>query len=339
MKKQTHQSENLRIKALNLYDNEEEISKIASALSVKTRRDIIKLINTSGLTISEIAWKLNIPISTASFHVKTLIDAGLLIYSNASKKVGNEKKVFLGNYLFTLFTGNTQNQITVKNETQVFNIPIGSYTDYKVEPTCGIATKAGHLFVSDTPCVFSSPNRFEAGIIWIKSGYLEYSIPLLDFAFKQNEAVSYNDKKSIISLCFSFEICSECARYNHSFKSDITFFVNGVELCTYLSPGDFGERRGKLNPDWWPDSHTQYGLLQNLDIRFDGTYLNEKRVSDLGISDLGLLDNNLLKFKIAVKDDAKHVGGFNVFGKDFGDYNQDILLTVTYQKTLKQIEK
>lgn len=339
MDKHIKHEDNSRLKALNLYDNEEEIAKISSALSVKTRRDIIKLINTSGLTISEIAWKLNIPVSTASFHVKTLIDAGLLIYSNTNKKVGNEKRVFLGNYLFTLFTGNARAQATIKEETKTINIPIGSYTDYQIEPTCGIATEKGHLFISDTPCIFSSPNRFEAGLIWLKQGFLEYSIPLLDFNYAQDSGVSYSDKKSIISLSFSFEICSECANYNHNFKSDITFSINGVELCTYISPGDFGERRGKLNPEWWVDTNTQYGILLNLDVRFDGTYLNEKRVSDVSIADIGLLNSNLLKFKIEVKKDAKHVGGFNLFGKGFGDYNQDILLAITYQKSISKIDK
>ena len=337
-KNDTLTKHNARIKALNLYEDEEKIVKITSALSVKTRRDIIKLINTSSLSINEIAWKLNIPVSTASFHVKTLVDAGLLIYSTPTKKIGNEKRVFLGDYLFTLYTGNPNKEYVVKQEQQTFNVPIGSYTAYSVKPTCGIATKTGYILVSDTPCVFSSPQRFEAGLIWLKQGFLEYSIPLLDYSNSVKGKLQYNDKKSIISVCFTFEICSECAGYNHNFKSDITFSINGVDLCVYTCPGDFGDRRGKLTPEHIPDRITQYGLLQCLDVRFDGTYLNEKRVSDLCIADLNLTDNDILTFRISVKEDAKHVGGINLFGKDFGDYPQDIILTVTYQKKVKQID-
>ena len=30
------------------------------------------------------------------------------------------------------------------------------------------------------------------------------------------------------------------------------------------------------------------------------------------------------------KPDAKYIGGFNLFGKEFGDYAQDIILNVEY---------
>ena len=93
---------NHRLQTLNLYDSDAELAKIASALSVKTRRDIIRLINRAPCSINQIAWKLNIPVSTASFHVKALIDAGLVIAPSISQKRGNEKAVTLGNYLFTL---------------------------------------------------------------------------------------------------------------------------------------------------------------------------------------------------------------------------------------------
>lgn len=330
-KKSQEVNDNIRLKALNLYDDENVLAKIASALSVKTRREILKLINVSPMSINEIAWKLNVPVSTVSFHVKSLVEAGLLIYSTNTKRIGNEKLITLGNYLFTIYTGNPKPSEVIKTEAVSIDIPIGSYTDYKVLPTCGITTTNGQLLVSDAPCIFSSPNRFDAGLIWLKQGYLEYSVPILNYSGSRDHVITYNDKNSIISLSFKFEICSECAGYNHDFKSDITFSANGIELCTYTSPGDFGERRGRLNPEWFSGNLTQYGLLQNLDIRFDGTYLNEKRVSDVCIADLNLNDNNLLTFKIEVKDDAKHIGGFNLFGKNFGDYPQDITLTITYQ--------
>lgn len=77
---QTENEEKARIKSLNLYENEETIANIASALSVPARRKIIKLINKSNFSINEIAEKLNMPVSTTSFHVKVLVNAGLLSY-------------------------------------------------------------------------------------------------------------------------------------------------------------------------------------------------------------------------------------------------------------------
>lgn len=321
---------NHRLQTLNLYDSDAELAKIASALSVKTRRDIIRLINRAPCSINQIAWKLNIPVSTASFHVKALIDAGLVIAPSISQKRGNEKAVTLGNYLFTLSLAAPPTESTVRDVMSV-NIPIGSYSSFSATPTCGLACGDGILVVSDTPALFHSPRRFEAGLIWLKQGYLEYTIPILDYSGTRNGVSVYHDKKSIVSLDFTFEICSETALYDHDCKSDITLSVNGMEICTFTSSGDYGERRGKLNPEWHPDALTQYGMLQNLDIRFDGSYLNEKRVSDICIDDLDLGENELLTFRIEVKKDARYVGGFNLFGKTFGDHPQDILLNITYQ--------
>ena len=36
-------------------------------------------------------------------------------------------------------------------------------------------------------------------------------------------------------------------------------------------------------------------------------------------------------FCIEVKEDAKHVGGVNIFGKKFGDYPQGIIMNITYE--------
>lgn len=321
-----------RLKTLDLYENCEDLQKVASALSVKTRQDIIRLINLSPHSINQIAWKLNIPVSTASFHVKVLVEAGLLQYSETPNKRGNEKTVSLGAYLFTLFLGAPTRPDHPVRKVEVVDIPIGSYTDHSVSPTCGILSEDGIFLVSDTPAVFYSPMRFTAGLIWLKKGYLEYTVPMLDYIGSQDKQTVYRNKNHITSLCFQFEICSETVLYNHDYKSDVTFSVNGIEACTFTTSGDFGERRGRLNPDRLTDSFTQYGMLETVDIRFDGTYLNEKRVSDVCIGDLRLSEQDTLTFRIQVKDDAKHVGGFNLFGKSFGDHAQDIRLSITYQE-------
>ncbi len=321
---------NHRLQTLNLYDRDEELSKIAAALSVKTRRDIIRLINQSPMSINQIAWKLNIPLSTASFHIKTLEHAGLVCCTTVAQKRGNEKNVSLGNYFYALSLGAPQTESIVR-DVQSMNIPIGSYSAFSVQPTCGIVCSNGTLVVSDTPAVFYSHRRTDAGVIWTKQGYLEYTIPILDYSGSRDGAVFYRDRNSIVSLNFSFEICSEAPLYDHDCKSDITLSVDGTEIVTFTSSGDYGERRGKLNPDWYNDAITQYGLLQNFDIRFDGAYLNEKRVSDFAIEDLRLKEKDIITFRIEVKKDAKHVGGFNLFGKRFGDYPQDIMLNITYQ--------
>ena len=123
------------------------------------------------------------------------------------------------------------------------------------------------------------------------------------------------------------ELCSETSTYNNHWESDITFWINGVELCTYRSPGDFGGRRGMNNPDWWQDFMTQYGQLVTVSVTADGVTLNNVRVTDCTLEQLKLDEGDFFELKIGVKENAKAKGGFNLFGKGFGDYKQDIRIS------------
>ena len=321
-----------RIQTLSLYEDEELIAKIASALSVKTRREILKLLNRAPCSINDISWKLGIPVSTASFHVKALVEARLLIYSVNTKKRGNEKLVSLGSYVIALFLSQRRSVDLKYNKVKTVEIPIGSYSSHQVTAPCGMLLKDGEEYLlADFPATFHHPKRFMAKSIWLTQGYLEYTVPLFNYNIPKEAVVEPLDKNSIMSLNLAFEICSETAQYNHDYKSDITLTVNGIEICTFVCQGDYGERRGRFAGKTLPDVHTQYGLLQSLDVRFDGSYLNEKRVSDVCIADLKLKNSDVITFRIEVKKDATHVGGFNLFGKEHGDYPQDILLSLTYQ--------
>ena len=323
------EKDDIRLQKIDLYEREERLAKVCSALTVPTRRQIVRLINDQPLSINDIAWRLNIPVSTASFHVKVLVEAGILRYSANTKKRGNEKLVSLGNYLYTLYLGHKAEPSP--DFVYTMEVPIGSYTAFSASPTCGMCVPNSPVMLpTDTQTTFFSPQRFNAGLIWLHSGYLEYTVPFTDYVGVWND-LRYCDKNDISSLCFRFEMCSETASYNHDFKSDVTFSVNGVETTTFVSTGDFGERRGRLNPPDYPNETTQYGLLYTVDVRFDGTYVNEKRVSDVCVDDLQLASSNTLTFRFEVKEDAVHVGGFNLFGKSFGDYPQDVVVSVTYQ--------
>ena len=46
---------------------------------------------------------------------------------------------------------------------------------------------------------------------------------------------------------------------------------------------------------------------------------------------LNLTKGNRTTLKIGVKKDAEHLGGFNIFGDKFGDYNQGIVFTAIYE--------
>ncbi|MFZ2638940.1 MAG: transcriptional regulator, partial [Agathobacter rectalis] len=37
-----------------------------------------------------------------------------------------------------------------------------------------------------------------------------------------------------------------------------------------------------------------------------------------------------IRFRIAVEEDSAHVGGLTIFGKSFGNYDQDIVVSINY---------
>lgn len=45
--------------------------------------------------------------------------------------------------------------------------------------------------------------------------------------------------------------------------------------------------------------------------------------------DLHLDTATSIELKIGIKEDAKHMGGINIFGKEFGNYHQDILMILS----------
>ena len=44
--------------------------------------------------------------------------------------------------------------------------------------------------------------------------------------------------------------------------------------------------------------------------------------------DLKLYEGSAIKLDIGIKEDAEHKGGINLFGKNFGDYPQAIVMIV-----------
>ena len=161
--------------------------------------------------------------------------------------------------------------------------------------------------------------RYDAQLLWFQQGYVEYRF--------SNRILKDNHLKCIE---ISFEACSEAPNYRMDWPSDISVFLNGVEIGTWLCPGDFGGRQGKFSPLWWNQSSTQYGILKRWRVDETGAYLDDVRISDVTLSDLGIMESPFIRLSIAVKKDAVHQGGINLFGEKFGDYNQAIMMRLDY---------
>jgi predicted transcriptional regulator len=132
-------------------------------------------------------------------------------------------------------------------------------------------------------------------------------------------------------LEISLEICSEAPGYNESWPSDIFFEINGINLGKWICPGDFGSRPGALTPEWY-NMGTQYGLLKTIKVDEAGSYVDGSRISDITIDDLDLASGVPIEFSVINPKDAQNRGGVTLFGKSFGNYSQDIILSMWTQE-------
>jgi predicted transcriptional regulator len=158
-----------------------------------------------------------------------------------------------------------------------------------------------------------------ASLLWFSEGFVEYKIPNMLSA------------KNVLELLeISLEISSEFPNSNNVWPSDITFYVNDINIGTWTCPGNFSDVRGRYTPSWWEDKNSQYGLLKHIRISQYDTCIDGKFLSNVVLSDLGIEGKNLLKFKISVESDAENVGGVTIFGKGFGNHDQDIMFNFYY---------
>ncbi|MBS6194051.1 MAG: helix-turn-helix domain-containing protein [Clostridiales bacterium] len=297
-------------------ENIDELCDLGKALSSPVRLEILQLLYGESLIIGEIAKKMNLPASSTAFHLKLLEQAGLIRMEEQPGTRGNTKLCTKKEDYITINLVSRNADIA-----EIFSaeMSVGAYSSCKVTPTCGIQGVDGIIGNEDREYCFYYPERMHAGILWTSSGYVEY---------KFANGVPKNRKVKKITV--SMEICSEAPGYRENWKSDITVWINGMECGTWTSPGDFGARRGRLMPKNWPNGSTQHGLLTTWEVGPEGSYINGERVSDTRVDELDLMKNSFVSVKIGNKPDARYVGGFNIFGKHFGDYDQDIILTMEY---------
>lgn len=290
--------------------NDKKLVLVAKALSSEVRVEMLKLLSSYELNINELAERLVLPQSSAASHVKVLEEAGL-IKTKLQPAVRGSMKICSIQYDYF-----GVDLIAAKNEkTEIINMPIGNYVDYKVKPTCGIVSEKGPIDEEDEPKCFYSPDRTKAKLLWFGNGYVEYRFP-------NYILMEHKEKRMELSM----ELCSEDHEYNFDFPSDITVWINGIEAGTWTCPSDFGGRRGRLNPDWWPDKNTQYGVLKTWTLTENGTYIDDILVSNHVLTDYHLSENAFISVRIGIKEDAEHIGGINLFGDSFGDYAQDICM-------------
>jgi predicted transcriptional regulator len=303
-----------------IVDPEEGID-VLRALASPARVKALRLLRQKGpLNVNEIAAALGLPQSSVSANVQVLEDAGLIRTETQRARKGNQK------VCHTLFD---EVLVTFKEEPRPIDsgtietsMPLGLYTSCHVTAPCGLCSPQGIIGLLDVPDTFLDPGRMGASLIWFTRGYVEYQFP--------NNAKLLGGE--VAGLEVSMELSSEVPGTSADWPSDISVSINRVDIGTWTSPGDFGDKRGVYTPDWWKLKGSQYGKLKSFRVTAEGSFVDGVKISPVTIKDLNLSEHRSIRLTVAVREDARHPGGLNIFGRGFGNYDQDIVLRLTAQR-------
>lgn len=288
-----------------------------AALSSEVRLRILELLSRGPHNVNAIALALGLPQSTVATNVATLEAVGLIHTESVKARKGSQKVCSrpYGEILIRFPVPSVLDEPGVE-----VSMPIGLYTGFEVTSPCGLCSENGVVGYLDVPDSFLLSERMNAGLLWFGQGWVEYKFPnngrLRDRAVTKLELVA--------------ELSSETPGTNRDWPSDITLWINGVEVGFWTSPGDFGDIRGTFTPLWWKLGGSQYGLLKHWSVTREGSFVDGVRISDITLDDLGLVDHHSIQIRLGVKEGAGHRGGLNLFGRGFGHYGRDLLLRLQF---------
>ncbi|MEF3306965.1 ArsR/SmtB family transcription factor [Paenibacillus sp. GYB003] len=288
------------------------ITEVAKALSGDLRVRILEALGEKPMSVSQLAEALGAAQPTMTINIQMLEQAGLIV----SAPGANREKICSVPCKTILL------ELPVRpgdglHRMEEIHMPIGMYSFCRIEPTCGMAGKDGAPIGSiDDPRVFYMPERTDASLLWFSgTGSVEYYFPN-----------PIPPGVPLDELRIAAEVCSEAPSFDMNFPSDISLFVNDRLVGTWRSPGDFGDRKGKLTPDRWFNG-TEYGMLTEWKVTKDGGYAGGARTSGTTLADLALHYREPIRVRFEVSEDAECKGGLNLFGSGFGDYPQDIVMS------------
>jgi predicted transcriptional regulator len=284
-------------------------------LASPVRLRILRLLHRRGpLNVNEISRALTLPQSTVATNVQVL-ERTRLIRTETTKATNGHQKICSARYdeIVLRFADDAR-----RTDADVIEVamPLGLYTSCSVTAPCGLCSRDGVIGLLDVPAFFLDPGRMRAGLIWFGRGHVEYKFP-------NNAKLRGSD---IAALELSLELSSEMPGTNAEWPSDISLWVNDVLIGTWTSPGDFGDKRGIYTPRWWKLEGSQYGELKTWRVTGQGSFLDGARLSDVRLEDLDLDAHHSIRLRVGIADDARHPGGVNIFGKGFGNHDQDIVM-------------
>jgi predicted transcriptional regulator len=302
-----------------LYVEGEAALPVAKALASETRQMILSLLTHNVMNVSELAEIMGMPHSTVNFNLNHLHAAGLITFEVEPGSRGTQKMCAKAYDQVTIRLPGAAVEAEQENVV-VVSMPIGSYRHLEATPTCGLTSESKIIGMLDDPRSFFEPDHVYAQLLWFREGYVEYAFP---------NNLPHGASPTALEL--SMEICSEAPQYDPDWPSDITLWINDIEVGTWTSPGDFGGQPGRLTPAWWHLDQTTFGLLKRWSVDVQGTMIDGVRLSGVNLAALELTQANHVKVRLGIKPEARNQGGINLFGRKFGNYPQDLVMRTFYE--------
>ncbi len=292
---------------------------ILKVLASDIRIKILQRLAKDAANINSLAEELELPQSTVTTNIQILEQCGL-VETEISKGIKGNQKLCRG--IYSTFLVSLEKDNLLGKDSVLIEMPVGLFIDYQISPPCGMCSQTQTIGFLDSPESFLQPERVKAGLLWFGKGFVKYKFP--------NNA--YNDQIPVSKIEITMELSSEVPGTNPDWKSDVFVEVNGKRIGVWTSPGDFGDKRGKYTPDWWKNKGSQYGILTTWEILEDGTYVNAEKVSSVGIRDIDINGHHSVELTVGVDEKSDNVGGLNIFGKGFGNFDSDISLKMYFRK-------
>ena len=148
---------------------------VAKALASLPRQRILDFLVTRTASLSEIARDLDMPIATASQHLKSLENSGL-VSSHTAPGIRGRQRIFTRLYDIVVIRLPRATRYDPADEYDM-RMPVGAFSRHHVVSPCGMATEGGLIGDYDDVIGFYDPDRFQAQLVWLAHGFLEYIFP------------------------------------------------------------------------------------------------------------------------------------------------------------------
>ena len=292
--------------------------EIFKCLGSEVRMQIVHLLSQNGeMNLNELASALELTNGALTSHVRMLEQCGIIQTVPSYTGRGLQKICSLKVDQMLMNVYPVREALTAKAyET---SIRIGHYSDYAAGPSCGIACREKLIGTENDPRCFAYPERVDAEMIWLHDGYVEYRIP--------NQLP---EGQRIDQITLSFEVGAADQGSESDTQSMLHFLLNGKEMGHWLSIKSMDADGGIYTPGWWQRRERRCGFLKMLVINRIGAFLDGVMMAETGNGYEFLDGSGEMHFRFEARSENGNNGGLALYGRGFGNYQQDIQVRVHY---------